>query len=62
MRAELCALSGAPGELQLFTNHVNYAIVEEWMLEGKFNGYLTESNAHSFEKKITSGITVFEVH
>jgi hypothetical protein len=28
------------------------------MREGKFNGYLTESKASSFEKKIESGITL----
>ena len=35
-----------------------HAIIEEWMREGKFNGYLTESKASSFEKKIESGITL----
>jgi hypothetical protein len=28
------------------------------MREGKLNGYLTESKASSFEKKIESGITL----
>ena len=35
------ALTGAPRELQPFAKHANRAIFEEWMLEGKFNGYMT---------------------
>ena len=35
------ALTGAPRELQPFAKHANGAISEEWMLEGKFNGFMT---------------------
>ena len=70
VRAVRCARrahlnAGAPA----FEKHANrcirkachfakHAIIEEWMREGKFNGYLTESKASSFEKKIESGITL----